>query len=141
MMRITGKIVLDEAEIEESFILASGPGGQNVNKTATAVQLRFDVRQSASLPESVRERLLRIAGKRIDARGVLTIEARRYREQPRNRRDALERLATLIRKAAEVPRTRVKTRPTRAAKERRLEEKRRRGETKKHRSRVRPRDE
>lgn len=141
MIRITGKIELDEAEIEESFILASGPGGQNVNKTATAVQLRFDVKQSPSLPESVKERLLRIAGKRIDARGVLTIEARRYREQPRNRRDALERLATLIRKAAEVPRPRVKSRPTRASKERRLKEKRRRGETKKHRSRVRPRDE
>jgi ribosome-associated protein len=140
MIRITRNIKLDEAEIEESFIRASGPGGQNVNKTATAVQLRFKVTNSPSLPDPVKQRLLRIAGKRIDARGVLTIEARRYREQPRNREDALERLVNLIRKAAERPAPRVKTKPTRAAKERRLEEKRKRGETKKQRRRIGPRE-
>jgi ribosome-associated protein len=140
MIRITRNIKLDDAEIEESFIRASGPGGQNVNKTATAVQLRFKVTDSPSLPDPVKQRLLRIAGKRIDARGVLTIEARRYREQLRNRQDALERLADLIRKAAERPAPRVKTKPTRAAKERRLEEKKKRGETKKRRQRIGPRE-
>lgn len=135
-MHITRGIELDEAELEESFVRSSGPGGQNVNKTATAVQLRFNVQDSPSLPEPVKERLRHIAGKRIDARGVLTIEARRYREQARNRQDALERLANLIRKAADKPTPRVKTRPTRAAKERRLQEKRKRGEAKKRRGRT-----
>jgi len=133
MIRITRTIALDEGEIEERFIRASGPGGQNVNKTATAVQLRFKVTGSASLPEAVQQRLLRIAGNRIDTRGILTIEARRYREQPRNREDALERLANLIRKAAEKPAARLKTRPTRASKQRRLDEKKKRGEEKKRR--------
>lgn len=140
-MRITRGIELDEAELEESFVRSSGPGGQNVNKTSTAVQLRLNVQDSPSLPEPVKERLRRIAGKRIDARGVLTIEARRYREQARNRQDARERLAKLIRKAAEKPTPRVKTRPTRASKERRLEEKRKRGEAKKRRRRTPLREE
>jgi ribosome-associated protein len=135
MIRITRTIALDEGEIEERFIRASGPGGQNVNKTATAVQLRFKVTDSPSLPEAVKQRLLRIAGNRIDTRGILTIEARRYREQPRNREDALERLANLIRKAAEKPTPRLKTRPSRATKQRRLDEKRKRGEEKKGRRR------
>lgn len=140
-MRITRGIELDEAELEESFVRSSGPGGQNVNKTSTAVQLRLNVQDSPSLPEPVKERLRRIAGKRIDARGVLTIEARRYREQARNRQDARERLANLIRKATEKPTPRVKTRPTRASKERRLEEKRKRGEAKKRRRRTPLREE
>lgn len=141
MIRITRTIALDEGEIEERFIRASGPGGQNVNKTATAVQLRFKVTDSPSLPEAVQQRLLRIAGNRIDTRGVLTIEARRYREQPRNREDALERLANLIRKAAEKPVKRVKTRPTRSSKQRRLDEKRKRGEQKRGRRRPSHSDE
>lgn len=133
MLRITTRITLDESEIEERFIRASGPGGQNVNKTATAVQLRFKVVDSPSLPEAVRERLLRIGGARVDKRGVLTIEAKRYRDQLRNREDALERLARLIRKAAEKPVPRRPTKPTAASRQRRLDDKERRGKLKKSR--------
>lgn len=133
MLRITSRIRLDESEIEERFIRASGPGGQRVNKTATAVQLRFRVVDSPSLPEPVRERLLRLGGARVDKRGVLTIEARRYRDQARNREDALERLARLIRKAAEKPAPRRPTKPTKASQQRRLDEKRQRGAIKKSR--------
>ena len=134
MLRITTRISLDEGEIEERFIRASGPGGQNVNKTSTAVQLRFNVAGSPSLPEAVRERLLRVAGRRVDKNGVLTIEARRYRDQSRNREDALERLANLIRKAAEKPVPRRPTKPTHAARQRRLDDKRKRSEIKKSRA-------
>ncbi|MCY4441100.1 MAG: alternative ribosome rescue aminoacyl-tRNA hydrolase ArfB [Deltaproteobacteria bacterium] len=133
MLRITSRITLDERELEERFIRASGPGGQNVNKTSSAVQLRFRIVDSPSLPEAVRERLLRLGGARVDKRGVLTIEARRYRDQLRNREDALERLVKLIRKAAEKPAPRRPTRPTAAARQRRLDDKLKRGAIKKSR--------
>ena len=138
MIRITESIRLDEGEIRERFIRASGPGGQNVNKVATAVQLRFDVRKSASLPEEVRDRLVRIAGKRVTSEGVLVIEAGRFRTQEQNRRDARERLVRWVRKAAEPPRRRKKTRPSAASDKRRLEEKKRRGGIKKVRKPVLP---
>ena len=127
MIRITGNVAIDESEISESFIRASGPGGQNVNKLATAVQLRFDVRHSPSLPDEVRARLERIAGRRLTRDGVLVITAQRYRTQERNRDDALTRLIELIRAATIQPRPRRPTRPTFASKVRRLEGKRRRG--------------
>ena len=133
MLRITSRISLDEGEIEERFIRASGPGGQNVNKTATAVQLRFKVVDSPSLPVAVRERLVRVAGRRVDKSGVLTIEAKRYRDQSRNRDDALDRLVKLIRKAAEKPARRRPTQPSTASRQRRLDDKRKRGELKKAR--------
>ena len=136
MIRVTPRISIDESEISERFVRASGPGGQHVNKVATAVQIRFDVRQSPSLPEAVRERLIRLAGKRINDDGELIILARRYRQQQRNRDDARARLVTLIRRAASPPKRRKKTRPSAASKEERLKTKRRRGKTKQLRGRV-----
>lgn len=130
MIRVTGSIALDEREISESFVRASGPGGQNVNKLATAVQLRFDVRRSPSLPEAVRGRLERLAGRRLTREGVLVIFADRYRTQERNREDARERLIGLIRQAAVAPKMRRPTKPTKASKERRIETKKRRGSIK-----------
>ena len=126
MIRVTKAIALDEREIEERFIRASGPGGQKVNKVSTAVQLRFDVRRSPSLPAAVRERLESLAGRRLTRKGVLVIAAQRFRTQERNRADALERLVELIRRAAEPVPVRRRTRPTRASRLERLEGKRRR---------------
>jgi ribosome-associated protein len=126
MIRITPSISIDEDEIEEEFIRSSGPGGQHVNKVATAVKLRFDVIRSPSLPEKVRRRLIRVAGRRITEDGVIVLDARRFRSQEQNRRDARERLVALIQKAAEVPKSRRRTQPTAASKARRLAEKRRR---------------
>lgn len=134
MIRVNAGIELDEREIHEDFVRASGPGGQNVNKVSTAVQLRFDVARSPSLPDPVRARLIALAGRRITQDGVLIIEAERYRSQRRNRDDALERLLALIREACEVDKPRRPTRPTLASKKRRLDSKQRRGETKKLRT-------
>ena len=126
MIPVTAHISIDEREIEEHFVRASGPGGQNVNKLSTAVQLRFDVRHSPSLPPEVRARLERLAGSRLTRDGVLVIIAQRHRTQGRNRADARERLIDLIRRAAAVPVKRRATRPTKASRERRIEGKKRR---------------
>ena len=133
MLRITDRLWIDESELQFEFIQASGPGGQNVNKVATAVQLRFDVRNSPALPADIRLRLERLAGRWLSVDGVLVIEARSRRTQEQNRQDALERLVRLIRAAAEKPKRRIATKPTLAAVRRRLENKRKRGELKKMR--------
>lgn len=130
MIQITPTIAIDESEIQFEFIRASGPGGQNVNRVATAVQLRFDARNSPSLPDAVRARLTRLAGRRMTKDGILIITAQRFRSQERNRRDAIDRLIDLIRRAARKPKIRRKTKPTRASKKRRLEAKHSRSEKK-----------
>jgi ribosome-associated protein len=140
MLNVTATIAIDPAELEEVFVTASGPGGQNVNKVSTAVQLRFDARHSRSLPDAVRERLYRLAGRRMTVEGVIVISAARFRSQHRNRADARARLVALIRAAAEPPAPRKPTRPPRAAKLQRREEKRRRSAVKSLR-RVRIADE
>ena len=131
MIRVNARIELDEREIQEDFVRASGPGGQNVNKVSSAVQLRFDVARSPSLPDAVRARLIALAGSRLTHDGVLILSAERYRSQRRNRDDARQRLLALIREACEVETPRRPTRPTLASKKRRLDSKQRRGETKK----------
>ena len=138
MIQVTHNIAIDESEIQEEFVRSSGPGGQNVNKVATAVQLRFNVVNSPSLPDEVRQRLISLAHSRITEDGVLIINAQRFRTQGRNRQDAIERLVELVRKATQEPKTRRKTRPTLASRMRRLETKQRRARTKSLRQHVQP---
>jgi ribosome-associated protein len=134
MIRVTRSIALDESEIQESFIAASGPGGQNVNKVATAVQLRFDMANSPAMSDDVKMRLARIAGRRLTNDGVIVLVAQKFRSQERNREDALERLIQMIQEAAVPPIPRRPTKPTLGSKKRRLESKTRRGAVKQLRS-------
>lgn len=129
-LQCTPQISIDEAELEETFVRASGPGGQNVNKLSTAVQLRFDARRSPSLPNAVAVRLMRLAGRRLTLDGIIVISAQQHRTQDRNRADARERLAALVAEAAVPPTPRRATRPTLASKKRRLDEKSKRSDTK-----------
>jgi ribosome-associated protein len=139
MIEITPALQIDESELQIDFIRSSGPGGQNVNKVATAVQLRFDVRAS-SLPEEAKARLLQLAGKRVTTEGELLIEAKRLRTQDQNREDAIQRFVDLVRKSLVDPKARKKTKPTQAAKEERLKKKKKRGEIKKMRQQAVQRD-
>lgn len=139
MLQVTSTVSIPEHELDERFVRASGPGGQNVNKVSTAVELRFDVAAS-QLPEDVKARLLALAGKRATQEGVLLIDSREHRTQSQNRAEARARLADLVRKALRRPRSRKKTRPSRAARERRLEAKVQRARVKAGRGRVRPED-
>jgi ribosome-associated protein len=130
LLKITADIAIDERELEERFVRSSGPGGQNVNKVSTAVELRFDLGGSPSLPEGMRTRAMRLAGRRVTEDGILIIQADRFRTQERNRADARERLVELLARAAILPKRRIPTRPTRAAKERRHEAKSKRSRVK-----------
>lgn len=134
MIAITDKIAIDESEIEEVFIRSAGPGGQNVNKVSSAVQLRFDIRHSPSLPDYVKDKAQRLAGSRLTKEGVIVLQAMRYRTQEQNREDAIARLVELLQKASERQAYRVKTKPTKASKRRRLDSKTKRGAVKKLRS-------
>ncbi|MFC1897660.1 alternative ribosome rescue aminoacyl-tRNA hydrolase ArfB [Chloroflexota bacterium] len=138
MIHVTCSIAIDESEIQECFVRASGPGGQNVNKVATAVQIRFNAANSSSLPEEVRSRLISLAGKRITQDGTIVIDARKFRTQARNREDAISRLVELIRNATQRPKYRSKTRPTLASNIRRLENKHRVARNKHLRGRIYP---
>ncbi len=137
MIRITSNIAIGESELRESYVRASGPGGMNVNKVATAVQLRFDAARSPAIGAALYQRLARLAGRRMTVSGEIVITARRFRTRERNREDALERLIALIRKAAVPPKRRRSTKPSKGAKQRRLEGKRRQSNIKKTRGRVR----
>ncbi len=136
MIQINSHISIDMSELQFSFVRASGPGGQNVNKVASAVQLRFNVKQSDNLPEEVKERLLNLAENKINEKGELIIDARKYRTQHKNRKDAVERLIQLIQKALVVPRQRKATRPSRAAQENRLDAKCKHSEKKQARKKI-----
>lgn len=138
MLIVSHSIAIPEDELHESFVRASGPGGQNVNKVSTAVQLRFDAARSDALPPPVRERLLRLAGHRATADGVIIIDARTHRSQDRNRAEARERLVELVRRALHVPRKRRPTKPTKGSQKRRVESKKKRGAIKQARGRVSP---
>lgn len=140
MLLVTPEIVIEESELEERFVRASGPGGQNVNKVASAVELRFDAARSPALTDEVRAQLRSAAGSRMNDEGVVLIDARRFRTQAQNRQDARDRLVALLRHAAVRPKRRHKTRPTRASQERRISTKKRRSDTKRQRSKI-PRDE
>ncbi len=131
MLEITPTIQIDERELQFEYVRASGPGGQNVNKVATAVQLRFDIANSPSLASDIKGRLIRLAGKRVNADGVLVIEARRFRTQEANREDAIRRFVELVQRSSVVPKKRLKTNPTRSSREKRLKEKKNRAEVKK----------
>jgi ribosome-associated protein len=137
VIRVRGGVELDEREVVLRFVRSSGPGGQNVNKVATAVELRFDAARSPSLPDEVRARLLRLAGRRATRDGVIVIDARRHRTQEKNRQDALDRLVELVARASVRPKRRRATKPTVASRERRIRAKRARSETKRGRGRVR----
>lgn len=131
MIQISPSIQIDEHELQFEYIRASGPGGQNVNKVATAVQLRFDIANSPSLASDIKGRLIRLAGKRVSVEGILLIEAKRYRTQEQNRTDAIQILVELVRKSLLAPKKRFKTKPTQTSREKRLKEKKQRGEVKK----------
>jgi|TARA_B100001079_G_C16142875_1_gene396384 ribosome-associated protein len=141
VIQITDQITIDEGELGEKFVRSSGPGGQNVNKVSTAVQLRFHVMNSTSLPNAIKDRLTVLAGSKMTEEGVLVIDARNHRTQSQNRKEARERFVELLREAAKEPTRRKKTQPSRAIREKRLEEKRRRGELKQTRRSVKPGEE